>query len=590
MIAGSCVLLGLAQYGLYSLNFKQFFQGDAIFWMQYRFHNFGDFLKALGTLDVAHWYRPLSNRTIPSLFYPLWELKPYGYHLVIFGCFFAVSCLVFLFLRYLSGSTSIAFPAAFYFSIHSNNFYTTYDFAFAPELFYVFFYVSATWLFIEGERRGLWRLRVASAAAFALSLMSKEAAVTLPAMLVLSYLFFVRSGRTGFLHALRAMGIHTAVWVAYILYIVGYLKVGAGSYMLSVGGNVARNLSTALYYAFNLRRIGWMPARAVADPLLVFLLCFAIVQVALGLWLLFREERKLVLYGAAWFVIGLAPMLMLTNDPGPYYLFLAMVGFSLVIGVTLNTIRQSLRRRSSLIASALIGATLLMVWISCRMLIVADTAGDTALGYSSMWGANSMEDMLKAHPALPKGATIYVLDESIPDLWRFQGLGSLFKLVYHDSSITTLYRSTGQSPDQERAVLIVMKAEGERLVDVTAQFRQDPQKFLGGANESSYQYVEDAGIRLTVTPTEVVAGRDFYWMAVSGWAERDVLVQYTINNGPVGEGTFRLDPGGRVRFFVSELTPTGTYQFLRFRAPSASKGEWYKSEARLQVLPSAGAR
>jgi hypothetical protein len=245
---------------------------------------------------------------------------------------------------------------------------------------------------------------------------------------------------------------------------------------------------------------------------------------------------------------------------------------------------------SSLTASALIGATLLMVWISCRMLIVPDTAGDTALGYSSMWAANSVEDMLKGHPSLPQGSTIYVLDESIPDLWRFQGLGSLFKLVYHDSSITTLYRSTGQSPDQERGQLIVMKAEGERLVDVTAQFRHDAQKFLGGVDESTYQYIEDPGISFSVTPTEVVAGRDFYWMAVSGWTERDVVVQYTINNGLVGEGTFRLDPKGRVRFFVSELTPTGTYQFLRFRPPSASKGEWYKSDATLRVLPPAGAR
>jgi hypothetical protein len=588
-MVGYCVLLGLAQYGLYSLNFKQFFQGDAIFWMQYRFHSLGDFLKALGTLDVGHWYRPLSNRTIPSLFYPFWELEPYGYHLVVFGSFFAVSCLVLLFLRYLTGRISIAFPAAFCFGIHTNNFYTTYDFAFAPELFYVFFYVSATWFFIEAERRGSWKLRMASVAAFVLSLMSKEAAVTLPAMLVLSYLAFIRGGRTGFLSALRAIRIHVAVWIAYLVYIVGYLRVGSGSYMLSVGGNVLRNLSTAFYYAFNLRRDGWMPARAVAVPLLIFLVSFAVLQLTLALCLLFREERKLVLYGMGWFVIGLAPMLMLTNDPGPYYLFLGMVGFSLVVGICFSTIRENLRRRSPWIANALSGMTLLLIWISCRSLIVADTAGDFALGYSSMWGANSMEDMLKARAQLPHGANIYILDESMPDLWRFQGLGSLFKLVYRDNSITTLYRSTGQGPDTGHGELIVMKVEGEHLVDVTAQFRQDPRKFLGAADESSYQYVERPGISLSVTPAEVTAGRDFYWMTVSGWGERDVVVQYTINDGPVGEGTFRLNSEGRVRFFVSALTAPGVYQFLRFRAPSASKVEWFRSEARLLVLPPASA-
>jgi len=584
-MAGCCALLGLAQYGIYRLNFHQFFQGDAIFWMQYRFQNFGEFLSALGRLDVAHWYRPLSNRTIPGLFYPLWELKPYGYHLVIFGCFFAVSCLVFLFLKYLTGRISIAFPAAFYFSIHSNNFYTTYDFAFAPELFYVFFYVSATWLFIEGELRGSWKLRAASVAAFVLSLMSKEASVTLPAMLVLSYLVFVRGGSSGLMRALRATGVHLVVWLGYLIYIVGYLRVGAGSYMLSVGGNIPRNLSIALYYAFNLRRDGWMPTRAIMSPLLIFLICFAVLQLIVALRLLFREERKLIMFGAAWFVIGLSPMLMLTNETGPYYLFLAMVGFSFVVGLNLNAIHENLSGRSSPIANAFIGVMLLMVWISCRSLIVGDTAADTALGYSSRWAANSMEDMLKLHPELPHDAKIYILDESNPDLWRFQGLGSLFKLVYHDSSITTLYRSTGQSPDANSGELIVMNIEGEHLVDVTTQFRRDPSKFLGVPEESSYQYTERPGISLSVAPVEVVAGRDFYWMTVSGWGPRDVVVQYTINDGPVGEGTFRLDGEGRVRFFVSELTPLGVYRFLRFRAPSSSKLEWYRTEAMLRVLP-----
>src|SRR5215204_5447561 len=91
---GCCAVLFAAQYALYSVNFNRFFQGDAIFWMYYRFRTLGDFFRALVTLDIAHWYRPLSNRVIPSLFYPVWGLEPYGYHLVVFICFFAVSCLV----------------------------------------------------------------------------------------------------------------------------------------------------------------------------------------------------------------------------------------------------------------------------------------------------------------------------------------------------------------------------------------------------------------------------------------------------------------------------------------------------------------
>src|SRR6185503_11116016 len=140
----------------------QFFQGDAVFWMYYRFRGIGEFLRSLATLDVAHWYRPLSNRTIPSLLYPFLGLRPYGYHLVAFATFFATTCLVLAFLKNLTGRLSIAFLAAFYFSIHSIDIYTTYDFAFSPEVFYVFFYVCTIWFFLLGERQGSRAWRTAS--------------------------------------------------------------------------------------------------------------------------------------------------------------------------------------------------------------------------------------------------------------------------------------------------------------------------------------------------------------------------------------------------------------------------------------------
>src|SRR5262245_5528392 len=132
-----CLALGAAQGLLYSVNFRKFFQGDALFWMHYRFRSVGEFIHALATLDVAHWYRPLSNRMIPSLFYSWFGLEPLPYHLIVFASFFAVSCLVFGFLYYLTRNTGIAFIGAFYHSVHSSNVYTTYDFAFSPEILYV---------------------------------------------------------------------------------------------------------------------------------------------------------------------------------------------------------------------------------------------------------------------------------------------------------------------------------------------------------------------------------------------------------------------------------------------------------------------
>jgi hypothetical protein len=286
----------------------------------------------------------------------------------------------------------------------------------------------------------------------------------------------------------------------------------------------------------------------------------------------FRREKNLAVFALLWFVIGLSPMLLL-NVFGPYYLFLSMVGFSLLAGLSLSFMR-----------GYVCAACLLMIWTSCHSVIAGDTAGDIALGLASVWADNSAQDIRVVRPQLKPGANIYILDQAVPDLWRFHGLGALFKLLYNDDSITTSYRSLGHSPKPDAPELVVLRAESTHLIDVTSEFRQDPAKALGGTEESSIRYVEQPGVMLNVTPAEVVAGRDFYWLGVSGWRWPAVVVQYSLNDGPIAEATFRLNSDGKIRFFVSKLTPTGVFRFLRFRAPSAPPTEWIKAEATLTVV------
>src|SRR5262245_63907519 len=169
--------LGLLEYLVFSASFSQFFQGDALFYMSHRFRSWSEFLHALYNLDIAHWYRPLSSQTIPSLFFGWFGLNPYGYHWVVFLLFFATTCVVFVFLRRLTASFVTAAAGTVFFSIHSINVYVTYDFAFAPELFYACFYLLSCIAYIRGANSKGWY--ALSILFFVLALMSKEAAVTL---------------------------------------------------------------------------------------------------------------------------------------------------------------------------------------------------------------------------------------------------------------------------------------------------------------------------------------------------------------------------------------------------------------------------
>src|SRR5262245_3306601 len=93
------VSLGILEYLLFAESFSQFFQGDALFWLLHRFRGWADLISSLSVLDVANWYRPLSNRTIPAIFFGWFGLDPYGYHWVVFILFFVCTCLVFQFIR-----------------------------------------------------------------------------------------------------------------------------------------------------------------------------------------------------------------------------------------------------------------------------------------------------------------------------------------------------------------------------------------------------------------------------------------------------------------------------------------------------------
>jgi hypothetical protein len=200
-----------------------------------------------------------------------------------------------------------------------------------------------------------------------------------------------------------------------------------------------------------------------------------------------------------------------------------MMGIALIVGVTIGTLVRS---------RMAVAVILVMLWISCRSVIVVDTQSDTALGQASDWARNSMVDVLSARPDLPSGSTIYIFDEAVPNLWQSHGLGSLFKLVYGDDSIKTAYRSIGATPRPEDGELVVFKAEEGHLTDVTEEFEDEPERFLGKSEESKHDFVERPGVALTVMPEEVVAGRDFYWLTVTGLRSGDVVVAYTVNDGP----------------------------------------------------------
>src|SRR5687768_15272423 len=142
MFALFLAVLLLCEYLLYFSNPGHFFTTDTMFWFSQRLHSFSEFLETFTKLDPAGWYRPLTNRTVQSLLYPVIGLQPTLYHLLLFPIFFLNSLGVFYLTFLLTRRFVAAGIATLFFSFHTVGAYVTYDVAFFVELVYPLFYIS----------------------------------------------------------------------------------------------------------------------------------------------------------------------------------------------------------------------------------------------------------------------------------------------------------------------------------------------------------------------------------------------------------------------------------------------------------------
>jgi len=174
---------------------------------------------------------------------------------------------------------------------------------------------------------------------------------------------------------------------------------------------------------------------------------------------------------------------------------------------------------------------------------------------------------------------VFILNEEAPNLEWDHGTGTLFRLIYSDSTIQTKYSTYGDSVSWT-AVLnneaIVLRLSNAHLADLTEEVKAHPNLLNVGVDSSKFEYAAYSNA-LVVEPKEALAGKDFVTFKLFGYPETTVDLLYTINDGPAVIFTTRLDPGERITFFISTFNRKGRYRFMAFR-PSGSE-KWFRTEA-----------
>jgi Tfp pilus assembly protein PilF len=281
------------------------------------------------------------------LCYKVFGFSPAGFHLANLALHTAIVFLLFFLTRRMFQDRTLAFGAAALFALHPIHTESVAWIAAVTDLELTLFYVLTFQLFLLLARQEGVRLvttYLAMIGSFALALLSKEQAVTLP-FLATVYEHFYRESRSETSWG-RKFSRYFPLWVLAVAYIPLRLFSLGGFVVISHYWGLTRQeviLSALALLGQYLRKLLWPvelcafyvfdKSGSVRDPRVLAGVVCGILLCAGFLWL--WKHARLVSFGLIWMVVTLAPVLnpkwLGLNVFAERYLYLPSVGFCWVL-------------------------------------------------------------------------------------------------------------------------------------------------------------------------------------------------------------------------------------------------------------------
>ncbi len=304
------------------------------------------------THAVSNYYRPMM--TLGYLVcYKLFGMRAYGFHLVSLLLHVLTVCLVFVLAERLSGDRVWAFVAGALFALHPIHTESVDWIAAVTDLELTFFYLLAFGFFLAVARPGggrSGRTLAAMVFAFVLALLSKEQAMTLPALATV-YEHFYREDRseTSASQKLARHGVLWLVGVAYVLFrmhVFGALAPAKNLPYLTPQGIVLSAVALVgqyvgkLFWPMRLCAFYVFHASKSVFDLRVLAGLVVLLTLAALFFVCWRSRERNVRFasfGIMWFFATLAPVLnahwVAANVFTERYLYLPSVGVAWLVGL-----------------------------------------------------------------------------------------------------------------------------------------------------------------------------------------------------------------------------------------------------------------
>lgn len=582
-----------------------FFVQDDYGWLcDTRFQNLAECSKSFFRFNPSRNYRPLSQETFFWLGQAAFGMQPFGFHCASMFFFLAGGALVYVLLRgFLPVAPSLA--GTLFFTAHGAHFRSVYWISAIPEPMALFFFVGAVILFIRFDRRNARWAYALSVLSMALGICSKESILTLPIVLA-AYCALLSRRRWPWTLPFFALSGLCAV-----LRITSYAA-GVSPYPLTFGKEAWGNLLTYLAWAAGLTQ-PLLRTRPSAAMHLSYLVAAAIFAVVVTVLLTVAHKRRVAIFGCVWFLIALQPVLYFRQHIDPYYLAPSLAGLALALGASIPPLSRPYRWKTAVCTLAIIGYSLFM--------------SNASVSREGPWWnerADLGQQILNQMPGIdrqfPAGHFAYLFGFSE---WEFGVMQNDAAFKAYNHSPHTRFILVGLNSDAPLQIRQLQQNgrlgdffcfvfEKGKLVNRTAEFRQDPSPFLAmtgmdvqldiagaadaapaapSSRQPAQSVQEVAGyqhrpeVRLEVKPLEVIAGQTVMTIRTVNFDVPAIDVNYSIDGKvmPLLRG-WRLDKRHTSSVFVSSQTPKGRYHFMAVRdSRERSSTKWIRVDVEVVV-------
>jgi hypothetical protein len=434
------LLIALSVLFVFHNSLNYFFTQDDFVWLRIaeNFSSLKDALQVFFQYNGAGNYRPLTQELFFLANYKLFGLNPVAFHASALLVQIVNAFLVYAVLQRLFNNRLGSLAGAVFYGANATLFISVYWVSAVSESGMATFFLLCVFFFIRFLQQPSLKYYGLAFAMFVAAMMSKEAAIAIPPILLLIYLYLrpgIKKGTVKPVAALFPFVLGVVIYLAIRMFTIG-MTPEQGPYKASLNFQTLVNLYQYLIWSLNGFQL-FDALAALADygsRLLYTVLSTALLFVFFG-YCAIRQGRTL-LFAICWFVTALLPVLPFANHTQNYYVNIATVAISILIAAAISN--------SGKVAPTLVGIGI-PIYLVISVINIQYQEKHIWVTRRAEIAETALNDIQALHPTLPENAILYFKGTGEDEYWAYN-FGDLFKLYYHNNDLGTLFEKKSSLP------------------------------------------------------------------------------------------------------------------------------------------------